>query len=842
MATIKSQMALNDGMSVVLKKITAALDTTLSSFEQIQRLSGNAMDVAEIEAARGALADASNAVDEMADNYRRAAQEEERLNQGIHEGTSALDGMVTKVVSLVGAYMSLSAIKGFATSSMDAANVQINAQRQLRTVLNNMGAEDDFQALADETSGNTLENTLALDTSEAVSNYEALADMTDGAELGNTLTLATEGAANGYTGLADSVDGAELGNTLTLDTDPAQAAYTAFTAGVDGGQVSMEVQANTGQATTAYDAILAKASEIQGAGIYGDEAMIAGAAEFATYFSDANAILSMMDTLTDYAMGMSGGGTLDTEAMVDYATGLGKIMSGSYDAMTKKGFEFTDTQKAIIEGTATEAQIVAELGEEYLGMSQDMQAAAAINAVIAEGWGGLYEAMSNTPEGKIIQLNNALGDIKENVGAGIYPAVLNFINVFQQNLPQIETVAMGLATMLGFVISLLTGMVEGAISFGTAVADNWSWIGPIVYGIIAALGAYVGYLGVMKAMELASAAGKIIMCAASYAHAAATGTEASATAAATAAQYGFNTALLACPVTWIVVAVIALVAGIMALCNWIAKTTGVAQTGFGVLTGGINVVIQAVVNAGLVVANIALGIWNALGAVCSNIGTAFHNVIANVQSWFYGLLATALRVVEGICAALNKLPFVEFDYSGITSKADEYAAKSAEAANSKEEYTSVADAFSEGFGTFDAYSEGWASDAFQAGAAWGDGVADTVGGMFDGLGYEPGTIEDFANQGFDSFAMDGLGNDVGEIADNTGGMAHALDVSGEELKYLRDIAERDAINRFTTAEVKIDMTGMTNKIENSNDLDGVIRELTDGFSEALVTAAEGVHE
>lgn len=842
MATIKSQMALNDGMSVVLKKITAALDTTLSSFEQIQRLSGNAMDVAEIEAARGALADASNAVDEMADNYRRAAQEEERLNQGIHEGTSALDGMVTKVVSLVGAYMSLSAIKSFATSSMDAANVQINAQRQLRTVLNNMGAEDDFQALADETSGNTLENTLALDTSGAVSNYEALADMADGAELGNTLTLATEGAANGYTGLADSVDGAELGNTLTLDTDPAQAAYTAFATGVDGGQVNMEVQADTGQATAAYDAILAKAAEIQGAGIYGDEAMIAGAAEFATYFSDANAILSMMDTLTDYAMGMSGGGALDTEAMVDYATGLGKIMSGSYDAMTKKGFEFTDTQKAIIEGTATEAQIVAELGEDYLGMSQDMQAAAAINAVIAEGWGGLYEAMSNTPEGKIIQLNNALGDIKENVGAGIYPAVLNFINVFQQNLPQIETAAMGLATMLGFVISLLTGMVEGAISFGTAVADNWSWISPIVYGIVAALGAYVGYLGVMKAMELASAAGKIIMCAASYAHAAATGTEASATAAATAAQYGFNTALLACPVTWIVVAVIALVAGIMALCNWIAKTTGVAQTGFGVLTGGINVVIQAVVNAGLVVANIALGIWNALGAVCSNIGTAFHNVISNVQSWFYGLLATALRVVEGICAALNKLPFVEFDYSGITSKADEYAAKSAEAANNKEEYTSVADAFSEGFGTFDAYSEGWASDAFQAGAAWGDGVADTVGGMFDGLGYEPGTIEDFANQGFDSFAMDGLGNDVGEIADNTGGMAHALDVSGEELKYLRDIAERDAINRFTTAEVKIDMTGMTNKIDSSNDLDGVIRELTDGFSEALVTAAEGVHE
>lgn len=72
-------------------------------------------------------------------------------------------------------------------------------------------------------------------------------------------------------------------------------------------------------------------------------------------------------------------------------------------------------------------------------------------------------------------------------------------------------------------------------------------------------------------------------------------------------------------------------------------------------------------------------------------------------------------------------------------------------------------------------------------------------------------------------------------------MAKSLDVSNEQLQYLRDIAERDAINRFTTAEVKIDMTGMNNRIEGSADLDGVISQLTDGFAEALVTAAEGVH-
>lgn len=790
MATIKSQMALNDGMSAVLKKITSALDTTLASFEQVQRASGNAMDTAEIEAARAELAEAGNLVDELADSYRRAAQEEEQLNENINRGTSAMDGMVKKALSLVGAYMSINAVKGFATSSMEAANTQINAQVQLRTVLENMGAMDSYEALT------------------------------------------------------NSMDGAELENTLTLNTAEAEGNYDAFAADITGNTLEAElvVHADNSGALSAYDAIVDKAAQIQGLGIYGDEAMIAGAAEFATYFEDANAIMSMMDTLTDYAMGMSGGGALDTSAMVDYATGLGKIMSGSYDAMTKKGFEFTDTQKAIIEGTATEAQIVAELGAEYLNMSSDMQAAATINNVIAEGWGGLYETMSNTPEGKLIQLNNTLGDIKENVGAGIYPAVVNLVNMVQSNTPQIESLAMGVATVLGFIITLLTGMAEGAIAFGTAVSDNWSWIGPIVYGIITALAIYVGYLGVMKAAELLSTGAKIAMCVASYAHAAATGTEASATAAATAAQYGFNTALLASPITWIVIAVIALVAGLVALCNWIAKTTGVAQTGFGVITGGINVVMQFFVNLGLTVANIALGMWNALGAVCSNIGTAFHNVIASVQSWFYGLLSTALTVVAGICEALNKLPFVEFDFSGITSKADEYAAKSAEAANSKEDYTSVADAFTEGFGTFDTFSDGWASDAFKAGAAWGDSVADQVGGMFDGLGYTPGTIDDFTNAAMGgSFAMDSLGSDVGDIADNTGSMAKSMDLSGEELKYLRDIAERDAINRFTTAEVKIDMTGMTNKIDGGADLDGVIRELTDGFTEALLTAAEGVH-
>lgn len=140
------------------------------------------------------------------------------------------------------------------------------------------------------------------------------------------------------------------------------------------------------------------------------------------------------------------------------------------------------------------------------------------------------------------------------------------------------------------------------------------------------------------------------------------------------------------------------------------------------------------------------------------------------------------------------------------------------------------------YNTFDTFTDGWASDAFKAGASWGDGVADKVSSFFDFGGDGTGGTD--LGSGFD---LSSIADNTGLTADNTGKTADALAVTEEQLEYLRDIAERDAINRFTTAEVKIDMTGMTNRIDGSADLDGVISQLTEGFTEALVTAAEGVH-
>ena len=440
-------------------------------------------------------------------------------------------------------------------------------------------------------------------------------------------------------------------------------------------------------------------------------------------------------------------------------------------------------------------------------------------------WGQIWQSMQNT-------------------------ALIAFQPVLQRlndlaNSEAFQTFIQGAIEAMATLANILLNVFELVGTVGGLIADNWSVISPIIYGVIAALAVYAAYLGIVKGIEIASAAATAIHSVAMSAKIGVMAALTGQTMAATAAQMGYNGALYACPVVWIIMLILALIVVIFAVCNAIAKMTDIANSGFGVITGGVNVVIQFFKNLGLTVANIALGIGNAIAALASNMMTAFHNAICSVQSWFYNLLSTALSVIEGICAALNKLPFVEFDYSGISSAADDYAAKASEAAGNKKDYQSISDAFNEGFTTFDAFQDGWASDAFNAGAAWGDGIADKVSNfsLSDVFGQtDIPNVGDYTSGFNDAIANSGVGDSIGNIDDNTGKIKDSLDVTEEDLKYLRDIAEQEAINRFTTAEINVDMSGMQNTVNSGDDIDGFMTKLTDSVNEAVDNMTEGVHE
>lgn len=429
-------------------------------------------------------------------------------------------------------------------------------------------------------------------------------------------------------------------------------------------------------------------------------------------------------------------------------------------------------------------------------------------------WGQIWQSMQNT-------------------------ALIAFQPVLQRlndlaNSEAFQTFIQGAIEAMATLANILLNVFDLAVSIGTFIGDNWSIIAPIVYGIVAALTAYIAISAIVAAINGVMAMAEGVKAAAQMM---ATG----ATFAETAAQQGLNAALMACPLTWIIMLILALIVVIFAVCNAIAKMTGIANSGFGVITGGVNVVIQFFKNLGLTVANIALGIGNAIAALASNMMTAFHNAICSVQSWFYNLLSTALSVIEGICSALNKLPFVEFDYSGISSAADDYAAKASEAAGNKEDYQSISDAFNEGFTTFAAFQDGWASDAFNAGAAWGDGIADKVSNfsLSDVFGQtDIPNVGDYTSGFNDAIANSGVGDSIGNIDDNTGKIKDSLDVTEEDLKYLRDIAEQESINRFTTAEVTINQTN-NNNVSSDTDLDGFITALDDAMGEAIDEVTNG---
>ena len=245
---------------------------------------------------------------------------------------------------------------------------------------------------------------------------------------------------------------------------------------------------------------------------------------------------------------------------------------------------------------------------------------------------------------------SALASLGRTINMGLSGVVGSVVNVVTRHMNDFTAGLQGDASQIQGIFGGI-GLVAGII--GRAISDNWSIIEPIMWGVIAVLSVYAGYLALTNGIELISKGIKIASCVAAYAHAAATGIEVTATAAATAAQYGFNTALLACPITWIIIAIIALIAVFYMVVAWINKiqNTSISATG---------IICAAFAFAGTVIWNTVIGILNAiiqsawstfvepfLGIIewvlnatnggFDSFGGAVANLIGQIISWFLSL-------------------------------------------------------------------------------------------------------------------------------------------------------------------------------------------------------------
>ncbi len=583
-------------------------------------------------------------------------------------------------------------------------------------------------------------------------------------------------------------------------------------------QLEIGAAADTTALTAAYGQITAKAKQIQENGIYGNDVMTMAAAELSTHFRNTDAVEMMMDALADYAAGMSGGSAVDAAGMSGYAADLGRLRVENYGALTKSCISLTQAQKAIISGEASREQIASSLGEEYLAMSADMQAAAAITQAIDKSWSGLYEKMGNTPQGKIVKMTNAWNNMRAVMGGQLYPYVLLFVDAITENWGTIQTVLGGIVTGLQVMLGALSWLLERAFGFAQAVIDNWGWISPVIYGIAAALAVYYGWqLLCAAAIGLMNTARGIII-------------------GVTQAQAALNAVMNANPIMLVVLAVTALIALFYALVGIINQFAGTSISATALICGAFMVALAFIGNIliGLwnIVVDVFVLIYNLVAEVANFIGNVFDDPIGAVGRLFFGLADTVLGVLETLASAIDTV-FGSNLSGAVAGWRESLGGMADDVFGNGKEIMEKMDASSMHLERFEC------SGAMEAGFAFGDRIDGRVA-KFDllsifGTAGIP-SAEDFVG----TLAGSDTGNSVDEIAGNTGAMAESMNITVEELKYLRDIAEQEAINRFTTAEITIEQTNH-NTIKNGMDLDGIMSNMTDMVNEAVYISTEGVH-
>lgn len=713
MATIRTAIALYDGVTAPLQAMHKAMNIVLNSFEAMQRASGNSVDVSSIQEAREELARAGAAFDSIEQNIRDAGNQQDRFNRRIRDGTTAADGLWGKLKGIAATVGGLAAAKKIIGISDDLAST--------RARLN-----------------------LIVDDGGSVS------------ELEKKIMASAQRSRSAYFDTASAI--ASLG-------------------------------ANAGAAFANTDEIIAFMEQIN------KQFVIGGA-------SAQGQAAAMLQLTQAMAAGALRGEELNS--ILENAPGIARAIES-----------YMGIAEGSIKSYAEQGLITAEVVKNAMFAAADETNAKFES--MPKTWAQIWTSMQNK-------------------ALSIFNPILTKINQIA-NSEQFTKVTDGIINGLAGVASVATVVLDLLISGASLVVDNWSWLSPIILGVATALGVYYGAQLLANGVGLISQGIHIAMAGAKMIQLAATGALTAATAAETAAQYGLNAALYACPLVWIIILIIALVALFYAAVAAVNHFAGTSISATGLICGAFMAALAFIGNIFVALWNLVVDvfvmIYNLVATVANFIGNVFNDPVAAVARLFFDLADTVLSVLQALASAIDTI-FGSNLAGSVQGWRDSLGGWVDSTFGKGEEVMEKLNADDLKLGRFE-YGA-----AFDMGYEFGQGVEDTVGGLFDFS-----AMDSLGADALDAYGLgntlDGIYGNTGDTAGNTAAMSDALDIAEEDLAYMRDIAEREAINRFTTAEIRVEQQN-TNYISQDTDLDGIMDAWANDFATKLDVSEEGVHE
>lgn len=371
------------------------------------------------------------------------------------------------------------------------------------------------------------------------------------------------------------------------------------------------------------------------------------------------------------------------------------------------------------------------------------------------------------------------------------------------------------------VLYVVIGGVEKFVNMFTAgistVASFVQNHGLLMQMALIALGGYLAFVGTMA---LVSAGQMALAAISTAAKTAADWLETAALIALTVAQDGLNAALYACPLTWIVGAIIAVIAVLYAAVAAVNYFAGTSISATGIIFGAFMLLFSSIWNMIAFTVNMFVSLAGFIGNVFVDPLNATYNLFADIWNGVVDLVGQAVAAIVDMIAqipGMSKLG-ISTDFSAESLKME------------RREISGGYDFSGYKMKTLDPANEmAW---GYNVGAGIGDSISDAL------------QMPEIAAPGYN--AKD-IADNTANTADNTGKgakdakrAADALDSTADDLAFLREAAEREAVNKYTTATIHIDVGGVTAGDTGGNDFDGVLRRLNDVLIESVENGAEAV--